>query len=73
MRRIPMPDEGIETLFGSFDENLRHLESALGVTQKNREAADDVHRLHVSPFFISPGNPQGFALLRHEACRALPC
>ena len=27
-----MPDEGIETLFGSFDENLRSLESALGVT-----------------------------------------
>ena len=32
MRRIAMPDEGIETLFGSFDENLRSLESALGVT-----------------------------------------
>jgi len=31
-----MPDEGIETLFGSFDENLRHLESALGVTLKTR-------------------------------------
>ena len=27
-----MPDEGIETLFGSFDENLRSLESALRVT-----------------------------------------
>jgi phosphate starvation-inducible PhoH-like protein len=27
-----MPDEGIETLFGSFDENLRQLESALDVT-----------------------------------------
>jgi phosphate starvation-inducible PhoH-like protein len=27
-----MPDEGIETLFGSFDENLRSLESALSVT-----------------------------------------
>jgi len=32
MRRISMPDEGIESLFGSFDENLRNLESALGVT-----------------------------------------
>jgi phosphate starvation-inducible PhoH-like protein len=32
MRRITMPDEGIETLFGSFDENLRQLESALDVT-----------------------------------------
>jgi phosphate starvation-inducible PhoH-like protein len=36
MRRIAMPDDGIETLFGSFDENLRHLESALGVTLKTR-------------------------------------
>jgi phosphate starvation-inducible protein PhoH and related proteins len=36
MRRIAMPDEGIETLFGSFDENLRHLESALNVTLKTR-------------------------------------
>src|SRR5262245_32267245 len=34
--RIAMPDDGIETLFGSFDENLRHLESALGVTLKTR-------------------------------------
>ncbi len=32
MRRIAMPDEGIESLFGAFDENLRHLESALGVS-----------------------------------------
>jgi phosphate starvation-inducible PhoH-like protein len=31
MRRITMPDEGIETLFGSLDDNLRALESALGV------------------------------------------
>ncbi|MEO8071207.1 MAG: hypothetical protein ABI652_07380, partial [Acidobacteriota bacterium] len=34
MRRIAMPDEGIESLFGSFDENLRHLESALSVSLK---------------------------------------
>jgi len=34
MRRIAMPDEGIETLFGAFDENLRHLEAALRVTLK---------------------------------------
>ena len=34
MRRIAMPDEGIETLFGSFDENLRYLESALEVSLK---------------------------------------
>jgi phosphate starvation-inducible PhoH-like protein len=31
-----MPDEGIETLFGSFDENLRHLEASLDVTLKTR-------------------------------------
>jgi phosphate starvation-inducible PhoH-like protein len=34
MRRITMPDEGLETLFGSFDENLRTLESVLGVRLK---------------------------------------
>ena len=33
-RRIAMPDEGIESLFGSHDENLRHLESALHVRLK---------------------------------------
>ncbi len=31
-----MPDEGIETLFGPFDENLRHLESALAVSLKTQ-------------------------------------
>src|SRR5690606_6832274 len=31
MRRIAMPDEGIETLFGSLDDNLRALEAALHV------------------------------------------
>ncbi|MCC7008978.1 MAG: PhoH family protein [Acidobacteria bacterium] len=36
VRRIAMPDEGIETLFGSFDENLRQLESALNVSLKTR-------------------------------------
>jgi phosphate starvation-inducible PhoH-like protein len=46
-----MPDDGIETLFGSFDENLRHLESALNVTLKTRGhdvvitgGADDIAR-----------------------------
>jgi phosphate starvation-inducible PhoH-like protein len=34
IRRISLPDEGIETLFGPFDENLRSLEAALGVTVK---------------------------------------
>jgi phosphate starvation-inducible PhoH-like protein len=31
MRRIAVPEDGIETLFGSYDENLRQLESAFGV------------------------------------------
>jgi phosphate starvation-inducible protein PhoH and related proteins len=34
VRRVTLPDEGIETLFGSFDENLRTLESALNVKIK---------------------------------------
>jgi len=34
IRRIALPDEGIETLFGPFDENLRSLESTLGVMVK---------------------------------------
>jgi phosphate starvation-inducible PhoH-like protein len=34
MRRIAMPDEGIETLYGSLDENLRNLESTLNVRLK---------------------------------------
>src|SRR5919198_2485510 len=31
MRRITVPEEGIETLFGSYDENLKHLESLFNV------------------------------------------
>jgi phosphate starvation-inducible PhoH-like protein len=31
MRKIPVPEEGIETLFGSYDENLRFLESLLNL------------------------------------------
>jgi phosphate starvation-inducible PhoH-like protein len=31
MKRISVPQEGIETLFGSYDENLKHLESLFGV------------------------------------------
>ena len=34
LRRVEMPDDGLETLFGPFDENLRSLESALDVTLK---------------------------------------
>ena len=32
MRKIAVPEEGIETLFGSYDENLRVLESLLNVS-----------------------------------------
>ena len=31
MARITLPEVGIETLFGSYDENLKHLESQFGV------------------------------------------
>src|SRR4029077_5878348 len=31
MKRIVVPEEGIETLFGSYDENLKHLESIFNV------------------------------------------
>ncbi|MBM3750701.1 MAG: phosphate starvation-inducible protein PhoH [Acidimicrobiia bacterium] len=35
-RRIQMPDEGIETLYGPFDEHLRSLERALNVRLKTQ-------------------------------------
>src|SRR5262245_3028745 len=31
IKRISVPEEGIETLFGSYDENLKHLESLFNV------------------------------------------
>ena len=31
MKRITVPQEGVETLFGSYDENLKHLESTFNV------------------------------------------
>jgi phosphate starvation-inducible PhoH-like protein len=31
MKRITVPEEGIETLFGNYDENLKHLESLFNV------------------------------------------
>jgi phosphate starvation-inducible PhoH-like protein len=50
-RRIAMPGQGIETLFGSFDENLKSLEAALNVRVKTsghdlvvEGAAEDVAR-----------------------------
>src|SRR5580704_16291066 len=51
VRRVALPDEGVETLFGSFDENLRQLESVLRVRLKTsgsavlvEGAAEDVAR-----------------------------
>jgi phosphate starvation-inducible PhoH-like protein len=34
VRRVPMPDEGLDTLYGPFDEHLKALESALSVRMK---------------------------------------
>src|SRR5438105_11343060 len=31
MRKIAVPDEGAESLFGTYDENLKHLEALFGV------------------------------------------
>src|SRR5689334_22008091 len=31
MKRITVPEEGVETLFGAYDENLKHLESLFNV------------------------------------------
>ncbi len=36
VRRLQMPDEGIETLYGPFDEHLKTLERALGVRLKTQ-------------------------------------
>jgi phosphate starvation-inducible PhoH-like protein len=36
MKRITLPEEGIETLFGSYDENLKHLESRFNVRIKTQ-------------------------------------
>jgi phosphate starvation-inducible PhoH-like protein len=31
MRKITVPDEGAESLFGTYDENLKHLETLFNV------------------------------------------
>ena len=31
MRKITVPDEGAESLFGTYDENLKHLEGLFTV------------------------------------------
>jgi len=45
-----MPDEGVETLYGPYDENLKQLEAALSV--KLRTSGNDV---------VIEGNPDGVA------------
>jgi phosphate starvation-inducible protein PhoH and related proteins len=43
MKKIAVPEEGLETLFGSYDENLKHFESLFGVrirTQGNELLVD---------------------------------
>jgi phosphate starvation-inducible PhoH-like protein len=43
MKKIAVPEEGLETLFGSYDENLKHFESLFGVrirTQGNELMVD---------------------------------
>ncbi len=45
-----MPDEGVETLYGPYDENLKQLETALSV--KLRTSGNDV---------VIEGNPDGVA------------
>ena len=48
--RVTMPDEGVETLYGPYDENLRQLEVALSV--KLRTSGSDV---------VIEGQPDGVA------------
>ena len=43
MRRITVPEDAVPTLFGTYDENLKHFESVLGVrirTQGNELVVD---------------------------------
>ena len=59
MRKIAVPEEGIETLFGSYDENLRFLESLLNVSIRTQgqdllvegdpASAEKVERLVAGP------------------------
>ena len=45
MRRIAVPDTGIENLFGSYDENLRHFEHVLNVRAKLSKDEDSQMRM----------------------------
>ena len=43
MKKIAVPEEGLDTLFGAYDENLKQLESLFGVrirTQGNEITVD---------------------------------
>ena len=44
--RVTMPDEGVETLYGPYDENLKQLEIAL--TVRLRTSGSDVAGSQVS-------------------------
>mgnify|MGYP003337404101 FL=1 len=48
--RVTMPDEGLETLYGPYDENLKQLETALSV--KLRTSGSDI---------VIEGEPGGVA------------
>src|SRR5438552_18836715 len=37
MKKITVPEEGIETLFGSYDENLKHLEALFNVRIRTQD------------------------------------
>jgi phosphate starvation-inducible PhoH-like protein len=54
MSLVTLPDEGIEALFGTHDENLRRMERAFGVTVSARGT-----ELHVE------GDPAGVAAVEH--------
>jgi phosphate starvation-inducible PhoH-like protein len=55
MRRIAMPEDGIETLFGSLDDNLRALETALRV--RLRTSGNNV--------VVAEGDPDDVARAEH--------
>jgi phosphate starvation-inducible PhoH-like protein len=52
MKRVTVPDRGVETLFGNHDENLRFLEESLKVRIKNEAQA-----------LLVEGDPRGEAVV----------
>ena len=65
--KIPLPDDGVESLFGSYDENLKSLESVFGV-----QIRTDGHELLVTGDAESLDNVERaigqLAILIHEGC-----